>query len=230
MKFSTPLVKGYLIQRYKRFLADVELENGDRVTAHCANSGSMLGLKEPGTPVYLSRSSSGKLGYRWELLEFDDQLVGINTAHPNRIVEEALNARLIVPLQHYQTIRHEVKYGTNSRVDFLLEQDGYPDCYLEIKNAHLKRASYAEFPDAVTQRGAKHLCELSKVIQQGHRAVILYLVQRMDCDSFKLAADIDPTYAETSKKAHEVGVEQLCYTCEITLEGITLGKPLEIIT
>jgi len=228
MEFANSLIKGTLVKRYKRFLADVTLEDGSLVTAHCANPGSMLGLKDEGMEVYLSPSTSGKLDYRWELARVDGHLVGINTSHPNRIVEEALNHKKIPELAHYTQIRREVKYGTNSRVDFLLESDQHPPCYLEVKNVHLKRSHLAEFPDSVTQRGTKHLKELSNMVNQGAKAVMLYVVQRTDCNAFKLADDIDPEYAKASIAAKQAGVKQLCYVCDISLEGITLSKALEI--
>ena len=228
MKFTSPLVKGHLIKRYKRFLADIELENGLIVTAHCANPGSMMGLKEPGLEVYLSPSSTGQLQYRWELVKMGNHFVGINTSHPNKLVEEALNKKLIQPLSQYVDIRREVKYGQNSRVDFLLQSPGLSPCYLEVKNAHLKRDKGAEFPDSVTKRGAKHLQELTNMVKQGNRAVILYIVQRTDCSTFSLAYDIDPEYAAAAKMASESGVERLCYGCDISLEGITISQEIPI--
>ncbi len=229
MKFANSLIKGTLVKRYKRFLADVTLEDGSLVTAHCANPGSMLGLKDEGIEVYLSPSTSGKLNYKWELARIDGHRVGINTSHPNRIVEEALNKKQIPELAHYPQIRREVKYGQNSRVDFLLESNQHPSCYLEVKNVNLKRGPHAEFPDSVTQRGTKHLNELTNMIKQGNKAAMLYVVQRNDCESFKLADDIDPEYAKTAKMAKDAGVQQLCYVCDISLEGITLNKPLKIL-
>ncbi|PLW78775.1 DNA/RNA nuclease SfsA [Cohaesibacter celericrescens] len=232
MKFEAPLIPGRLIQRYKRFLADVELDDGSIVTAHCANPGSMLGLKEPGSRVWLSKSNNPKrkLAYSWELMALGEAMIGINTAHPNRIVEEAILAGTIKELTGYPTLRREVKYGQNSRIDLLLEGDGRPDCYVEVKNAHLLRQSdLAEFPDSVTKRGAKHLVELGDMVEEGHRAVMLYLVQRTDAKRFSLAADLDPTYAQHFQNAQKRGVEALVYDCTITTQAITLNQPIPFV-
>lgn len=226
-----PLVKGTLLKRYKRFLADIELENGEMITVHCANPGAMTGLKEPGLTAWLSKSDNPKrkLSHSLELLEVDGGLVGINTAHPNRIVEEALRAREVPGLDEYDTLRREVKYGQNSRIDLLLESEDKPPCYVEVKNVHFMREQgLAEFPDSVTTRGTKHLGELAAMVQEGHRAVMFYLVQRTDCTRLGFAADVDPIYAETLAKVVAQGVEVICWDCNITIEHITLGAPLEI--
>ena len=231
MHFPDPLIRGTLKRRYKRFLADVELEDGSLVVAHCANSGSMLGLKEPDSEVWLSpaRNPDRKLRYTWELLRFGDGLVGINTHLPNALVADAIEDGTIPELGGYETLRREVKYGKNSRIDILLESDGKPRCYVEVKNVHLMREeSLAEFPDAVTARGTKHLVELSDMVAEGSRAVMMYLVQRVDCSTFSLANDIDPTYAAAFAKARAAGVEVLCYTCTITTEGIDVSHPLPL--
>jgi sugar fermentation stimulation protein A len=230
MKFPNPLIKGRLVQRYKRFLADVELASGEIITAHCANPGAMLGLKDPGLTVWLSPATNPKrkLKYSWELLEVDGGLVGINTSLPNKIVEEAIEAGKIAELLGYPTLRREVKYGKNSRIDILLEGGDAP-CYVEVKNVHLRRnGSHAEFPDSVTTRGAKHLEELGDVAEAGGRAVMFYLIQRTDCDHFSIAGDIDPKYAEGLKRARERGVETLCYDCQISVERIVVGAPVPL--
>jgi len=231
MHFPSPLVRGTLIRRYKRFLADVTLETGEILTAHCANPGAMTGLAMPGLPVWLSKSDDPKrkLAYSLELVELPTGIVGINTAHPNRIVGEALRAGAIPELAAYDNVRPEVRYAEKSRVDFLLSADGLPDCYLEVKNVHLVRAAgLAEFPDSVTTRGARHLADLARMVAEGHRAAMLYLVQRGDCSQFTLAADIDKAYAKAFGDARAAGVEALCYATNITSEAITLADPLPI--
>lgn len=232
MQFPAPLIHGILIKRYKRFMADVTLDDGSVVTAHLANSGSMRGTADPGMEVWLSPAANPerKLKYSWELVRADGALVGVNTAHPNAIAEEAIRAGAIPPLAGYGVVRREVKYGVNSRIDLLLEQPGRPPCYVEVKNVHLKRGDWAEFPDAVTARGAKHLVELRAMVAQGARAVMLYLVQRQDCTGFRPAADIDPVYAAGLRAAIGDGVEAICYTCHMSLQGICIGDPLPIET
>lgn len=236
MKFSETLVKARLIKRYKRFLADVQLESGEVVTAHCANSGSMMGLKEPGVTVWLSPNTNpkAKLDWRWELVELDSSLVGINTSRPNAIVEEAIQLGKIAELVGYDHIKREVKYGQNSRIDILLtKEDSDQKCYVEVKNVTLKgegdAANTALFPDAVTARGTKHLNELVDMVTIGHRAVMVYLVQRMDCTQFAPAQSIDPLYSDTLKSALNKGVEALCYQCKITRSEISVEKQLPII-
>jgi sugar fermentation stimulation protein A len=232
MRFPDPLLPGTLIKRYKRFLADVRLESGAEITAHCANPGSMMGLAEPGSEVWLSpaRNPARKLRYSWELVRIGDGLVGVNTALPNRIVEDAVNAQTIPELAGYAPARREVKYGRNSRIDLLLAADGRPDCYVEIKCVNLKRHGPAEFPDAVTARGTKHLVEMSDMVAAGARAVMVYLVQREDCDEFRLAADIDPTYAAAFDDARAAGVEAVCYACRLSTEEIRVDHTLPIAT
>ncbi|MEH6546285.1 MAG: DNA/RNA nuclease SfsA [Sneathiella sp.] len=232
MHFPSPLFRGQLIKRYKRFLCDIELESGEIVTAHVANSGSMMGLKEPGLTVWLSPANNPKrkLQYSWELVEINQGLVGINTALPNGIVAEAISTSKVPALSGYETLRREVKYGENSRIDILLSDSKKADCYVEVKNVTLKRGEkYAEFPDAVTSRGTKHLKELGNMVRDGHRAVMFYLIQRQDCEGFKLAKDIDPVYAEAFTVARKMGVEILCYDCHITTNNIVLGTAQPVI-
>ncbi|MFN0264058.1 DNA/RNA nuclease SfsA [Tepidamorphus sp. 3E244] len=235
MQFPKPLIPGTLVRRYKRFLADVTLESGETITAHCANPGAMTGLADPGIPVWLSLSDDPKrkLKYSLEVVQVDDGAgpccVGINTSHPNRIVEAAIGAGAIPQLAGYETMRREVRYGTNSRIDLLLESEGRPPCYVEVKNVHLVRqTALAEFPDSVTARGAKHLAELAKMAQSGARAVMFYLVQRGDCADFQLAADIDPAYAQAFAAARDAGVEAICYACNVSPEAILLGGPVPL--
>ncbi len=228
MRFETPLVPARLIRRYKRFLADCRLEDGREVTAHCANPGSMMGLKDEGLKIWLEPNDDPKkkLKFGWRLVDHENgHFTGVDTSVPNRALKAALIAGEIAELAVYETVKPEVKYGEKSRIDFLLTQDGLPDCYVEVKSVTLSRApGVAEFPDSVTARGTKHLGELSNMVAQGHRAVMLYLVQRTDCSSFTLAADIDPTYAAAFKAAQAQGVERLIYGTQITPEGVTIGQ------
>ncbi|MDX9863026.1 MAG: DNA/RNA nuclease SfsA, partial [Rhodospirillales bacterium] len=227
-----PLLRGTLVRRYKRFLADVVLDSGEAVVAHCANSGSMLSVDTPGAEVWVSpaRNPERKLRYTWELIRIGDALVGINTQHPNRLAAEAVAAGAIPELAGYSLVRREVKYGRNSRIDLLLEADGRPSCYVEVKNVTMRRDPIgpAEFPDAVTARGAKHLDELAAMVAQGHRAAMLFLVQRTDCCRFAVAADIDPVYAAGLARARAAGVETLCYGCRLSPLEITLDRPIPL--
>ena len=230
MRFADPLIAGRLIRRYKRFMADVELADGRRVTAHCANSGSMRGLCEEGAEVWLSpaQNPKRKLKYTWELVRSGRSLVGINTQHPNALVAEAIERRKIPELAGYAGLRREVRYGRNSRIDILLEDDAKPPCYVEIKNVHFRRQpGLAEFPDAVTARGTKHLYELADMVKAGHRAVMLYLVQRGDCRRLAIAADIDPVYDAALDRALAVGVEAMAYCCKLTPRQIVVDKAIE---
>jgi len=237
MRFATPLTEGRLIRRCKRFLADIALPNGTEITAHCANPGAMTGLNMPGLAAFLSYHDkpSRKLKYSLELVQLPDgTFVGINTSHPNHLVEEAITDGTIAELAGYANLRREVRYGKNSRIDILLEDGNRPPCYVEVKNVHLTRPdgphpTAAEFPDSVTARGAKHLREMSDMVSQGARAVMVYLVQRADNDHFRIAADIDPTYAETLAEAREAGVETVCYACRVSPAGITVEKSLPLV-
>jgi len=236
MRFTEPLIPATLVKRYKRFLADVVLASGEEITAHVANPGAMIGLAAPGSRVWLSKSSNAKrkLPYSWELVEVDlgagPELIGINTAHPNLLVAEAIAADAIPELAGYTARRREVKYGRNSRVDFLLETPGRPPCYVEVKNVHLMRSSnLAEFPDSVTARGAKHLNELAAVASAGARAVMLFLIQIGSAARFALARDIDPAYAAAFDRARAAGVEAVAYRCLIEHAAITLAGPVPIV-
>lgn len=231
MQFPVPLVRGTLVRRYKRFLSDVALDGGEVVTAHCANTGSMLGVAEPGMEVWLSRCDKPgrRLPFSWEMVRVDGGLVGINTMHPNRLVAEAVAGGRIPELAGYPTIRREVAYGKRSRIDLLLQGPGLPNCYVEVKNVHLKRGSAAAFPDAATARGARHLEELAAMVASGARAVMLYLVQRGDCDHFTVAEDIDPAYAAGLRRAMAAGVEAICYHCTLSLDGITVDRRLPLV-
>jgi sugar fermentation stimulation protein A len=236
MRFPALLIPATLVKRYKRFLADVVLPSGETVTVHCANPGAMTGLNVPGARVWLSKSANPnrKLAHSWELIEVDfgtgAELVGINTSHPNALAAEAIAAGAIPDLAGYASARREVKYGKNSRVDFLLEAPARPPCYVEIKNVHLMRqAGLAEFPDAVTKRGAKHLGELGDMVAAGHRAVMLFLIQIGSARRFKLARDVDPAYGRAFDAARLAGVEAIAYRCGITAEGIEVVEPVAIV-
>jgi sugar fermentation stimulation protein A len=229
MLFPHPLVRGRLVSRYKRFFADVVLEDGTPLTAHCPNPGAMLGLNAPGLPVWLSRSDEPKrkLAHTLELVEVDGGIVGINTLHPNRLVAEALAADAIPEVAGYTSHRREVRYGANSRVDFLLEHPDRPACWLEIKNVHLRRSgTLAEFPDCVAARSLKHLRELAAMVAAGDRAVALFVVQRTDCDAFSACADLDPAFAAGLEAAADAGVEVLVYACEVSPSGVSMARPL----
>lgn len=233
MEFPTPLIPATLLRRYKRFLADVVLADGTALTAHVANPGAMTGLAAPGARVWLSKSDNPnrKLAYSWELIEVDlgagPELVGVNTGHANLLAREALAAGAIAELAGYQSIRREVRYGRNSRVDFLLEQSDRPPCYVEVKSVTLmRRPGLAEFPDAVTARGAKHLDELAEEVAAGHRAVMLFLIQIGSADRFSLARDIDPAYGKAFDRAR--GVEALAYRCRLTGAGIEVADPVPV--
>lgn len=231
MDFATPLIPARLIRRYKRFLADVRLADGAEVIAHCANPGSMLGLAAEGTRVWLEPNDDPrkKLKYGWRLVDHENgHFTGVDTSLPNRVLKEALIARQVPGLTGYDSVRPEVKYATDSRIDFLLTGKGHPDTYVEVKSVTLCRTpGLAEFPDSVTARGAKHLAALSGVAGQGHRAVMLYLVQRTDCDRVGIAADLDPGYMAAFQAA--TGVEVLAVGCAISPRGITLAGPLRFL-
>ncbi|MEO9819402.1 MAG: DNA/RNA nuclease SfsA [Paracoccaceae bacterium] len=231
MRFQTELVPATLIKRYKRFLADCRLEDGQEITAHCANPGSMMGLAEPGMRIWLEPNDDPKkkLKFGWRLIEHaNGHFTGVDTSVPNRALRTALQDRQVAALAEYDNVRAEVKYGENSRIDFLLSTEGHPDAYVEVKSVTLSRQpGLAEFPDSVTARGAKHLVELERMVRAGHRAVMLYLVQRTDADRFDLARDIDPVYAAAYDSARAVGVETLVLGTEIGPQGVQVGQPLQ---
>jgi sugar fermentation stimulation protein A len=236
MRFPSALERGRLLQRYKRFLADVALDSGETVTASCPNTGAMLGLTAPGSRVWLSRSDSPtrKYAHTWEMVEADlgrgPSLVGINTGHPNRLVAEAIASSRIKTLTGYQTLRREVRYGEASRIDILLEDARKGRCYVEVKNVHLMRqAGLAEFPDCVTERGAKHLRELAAMAAEGHRAVMVFLIQRTDAKRFSLAADLDPGYAAAFRVASEAGAEAMAFRCRMGEAEIALDRAVPIV-
>lgn len=232
MRFQTPLLPGVLVRRYKRFLADIRLDDGREVTAHCANPGSMLGLAAPGTKVWVEPNDDPKkkLGFAWKLVEHESgAFTGVDTALPNRLLRAAFLAAEIPGFERYGTVLPEQKYGAGSRVDFLLRGEGLPDAYVEVKSVTLcRRPGYAEFPDSVTARGARHLAELADMARAGHRAVMLYLVQRTDAAEVGIAADIDPAYGRGFAAAREAGVEMMALGTNISPEGVSVSESLPL--
>lgn len=223
-----PLIRGTLIRRYKRFLADVRLADGKTVTAHCPNSGSMKACCQPDRPVYLSfhDNPKRKLKYTWELIDMPTSLVGVNTQIPNRLTAHAIKTGDVDELKGYETVRREVKAGKNSRLDILLEASDRRPCYVEVKNCTLVEDGLATFPDAVTIRGQKHLETLQDLVTAGCRCVMFYLVQRMDATRFAPADDIDSEYGKKLRRAADNGVEILAYDVFIDLAGIRLNTPV----
>ena len=230
MQFSTPLIQGTLIKRYKRFLADVQLADGSIVIAHCPNTGAMTGCAETGWKVWLSPSNNPKrkLLYTWEVV-LTDQLhwIGINTHKANVLVKEAIQENRIAELLGYKTLKPEVKFGEeNSRIDFLLTDPEKLDCYVEVKSVTLLDDNVGYFPDAKTLRGQKHLRELSLIANQGKRAVLLFCVQHSGIESVQVAKHIDSDYAKELKQAMLSGVQILCYGCKISSEKIYINQSL----
>ncbi len=235
MRFEPQLKHGVLLRRYKRFLADIRLMDGSQITAHCPNPGSMMGLAEPGYGVWVSYSNNPKrkLAYSLELIEdHNGSLVGVHTGRANALVKEALGRGRIAELAAYDDIRSEVAVDGQARLDFRLRDAVGRCCFLEVKSVTLRRNGgssahgLAEFPDAVTKRGAKHLAVLADRVQKGHQAVLLYLVQRADCDRFAVASDIDPDYADAAMQARGQGVQILCYACAVTTAEVVVDRPL----
>lgn len=231
--FSLPIF-GVFIKRYKRFLVDVELENGTLVTAHCPNPGRMMGLLKPFSPVILTKSPNPlrKLLFTLEAMKPDDLWIGVNTRRPNDIIAEALTHREIPSLSSCLSYKREVTYGKNSRIDFLLRCPSEENYYLEIKNVHMVRDSFvAEFPDSVTQRGAKHMEELTKLAEKGKACKVIYVVQRADCHSFQFAEDIDPFYTKAARNALKAGVTMEAFSCDLIIKkdlpfSVCLSTPL----
>ncbi len=222
------LIRGVLLKRYKRFIADVRLDDGSVVSAHCANSGSMRGCAEPDRPVYLSQSTNPKrrLPYTWELIDMPGSLVCVNTFVTNILVKQAITDGLVPDLSGYERCLSEVKCGEHSRIDLVLERQDLKPCFVEVKSCTLVEAGAASFPDAVTARGLKHLKELQEQVRLGNRAVMFFLIQRMDATSFSPADHIDPVYGVELRKARRKGVEVLCYDVHVTTERMVLNLPI----
>jgi sugar fermentation stimulation protein A len=230
VRFGQSLIAGRLLRRYKRFLADVALEDGRVVTAHCPNSGSMKTCVGLDWPAMLSRSDNPrrKLPYTLEMLHNGTCWIGVNTMRPNHLVREAVEQNAIAELAGYDSIRAEVPYAGDSRIDLLLE-NADQRCYVEIKNTTLiDGTGYYTFPDAVTVRGRKHLEALSRMVAEGHRAVAFFLVQRADAQAFRPADEIDPAFGETLRNAMAVGVEALAYRADVLPQGIEIVAPVPI--
>lgn len=226
------LIEGRLIKRYKRFLSDIELSNGEVVTAHCPNTGSMRRCQQENARVWVSKSDNPKrkLAYTWELVEVDEKyLACINTGLPNKIIGEAIQQGIITELSGYTSQKAEVKYGNSSRIDWLLSSDDKPLCYVEVKNVTLlEEDGQGYFPDAVTDRGRKHLYELAEMVKEGHRAVLMFCVSHTGITSVKPALHIDPKYTAALKEVVELGVEVLAYQTEITPQSISVSCPLAV--
>jgi sugar fermentation stimulation protein A len=236
MRFDSALIPATLARRYKRFLADVVLDTGDLATVHVANPGAMTGLARPLSRIWLSDSGNPFRKYpcTWELVEADlgsgPELIGVNTGQPHQLVAEAIEAGLIPELRNYPSVRREVKYGERSRVDFLLDDPARQTCYLEVKNVHLMREPrLAEFPDCVTDRGAKHMRELAQMRANGARTVLLFVIQIPSASRFAIARDIDPAYAAAFDRAREAGVEMLAWRCNVNLGGIEIAAQVPIV-
>lgn len=234
MRFNPPLIAGTLLKRYKRFLADVELASGERITAHCANTGAMTGLKEPGIRVLLSKSTNPKrkLAYSWELAESKDNSgncwVGVHTGRTNLLVREALEKQQIPQLQGFDTLKQEITLEDRTRLDFRITYPDNSHCYLEVKSVTLRQGDAARFPDAVSTRAKRHLEALQKKVAQGDRGMILFVVERPDCRYFEPAAEIDPDYTTALKKAVQSGVKILAWFCQTQPDEIILHSPLPL--
>ena len=233
MLLPQPLTRGRIVQRYKRFFCDLVLDDGREITAHCPNSGAMLGVNLPGQGAWVSYSDDPKRKLAWTLQLVEaagpdgDGLVGINTLLPNKLVAEALVGGVIPQLTGYASIRPEVKYAAASRVDFLLTDPDRPPCWLEVKNVHLSRSpGLAEFPDCKAARSTRHLEDLAAQVREGHRAVALFVVQREDCEYFQACRELDPAFAAGLDRAAEAGVEIMVWACAMSTREIRIARPI----
>ena len=231
MRFQTPLIRARLVRRYKRFLADMVLEDGREVVAHCANPGAMLGMAEAGVACWLEPNDdpNKKLRYGWKLVaQGRGHFAVVDTALANRVVGAALRRGAVPALAGYDTVRAEMPYGRASRIDFLLTAPGRRDALVEVKSVTLARDGWAEFPDSVTARGAKHLAELAEAVRAGRRSVMLFLVSRSDVSRVRVAADIDPTYARAFDAARAAGVEMLALATDVSPGGVRAAGPATV--
>ena len=234
VRFDADLVRGTLLRRYKRFLADVELPDGRQIVGHCPNTGSMKNCAPDGAAVWLSRSDSPrrKYAHTWELVEVDGAMICINTNRANQVVAEALSAGVVSELRDYRKIRREVSVGEKSRIDFLLEGDGDGDgarCYVEVKSVTLGCGDgISAFPDAVTERGLRHLNELANLVSHGDRAVMLFCCGRSDTRRVRPADEIDAAYSRRLREVAQKGVEVLAYRCDVDPTQVTLRQPVPV--
>lgn len=230
LKIDQPLVEATLVRRYMRFLTDATLADGTEITAHCPNTGSLLGCKEPGSKIWLRDTENDKRKYRlsWQAIQVGETWVNVDTGLPNAEVFSAITEGRVPALAGYASAKREVKYGTNSRIDVLLEDEEKGLCYVEVKNTTLAEGDVALFPDAVTSRGLKHLGELAEVVSQGHRAVQFFFVSRDDVTSFRPADDIDPAYCKGLREAAEAGVEVIAYAVRVRPDSIELAHELKV--
>ena len=229
MKFNETLIAGQFIKRYKRFFVDVKIGN-EKVVAHCPNTGSMMGLLKKGNNVWISKSNNPKrkLKYTLQIIEDQKSKVGINTHLTNKIVFEALDKRAIKNFENLDKIQSEVKFGKNTRFDFLITEK-YKKTFIEVKNVTLCREKkIAEFPDAITSRGSKHIQELLEANKKGYKIYLFFVIQRNDCNKFKLAKDIDPEYCELLLKAVKKNLKILCYDCKFSPKGIELNREIQL--
>ena len=226
MKFTNTLIKGKLIKRYKRFFVDIKVNNS-KITAHCPNTGSMMGLLDPGNTVFVSRNNDPKrkLKFTLEMIKSNNRMIGVNTHRANKIVLDGLNKKLIKEMKNVKEIKPEFKYSDDTRFDFLCDKN-----LLEVKNVTLLRnKDFAEFPDAITSRGSKHLLTLIDAIKKGYKAYLIFLVQIQNMEKFKIARDIDNEYYKNYLKAQKAGVNFLAYRCKITAKEILIEKKIKII-
>lgn len=230
MRIDLPLVEGRLLRRYKRFLADIELPDGTVVTAHCPNTGSLLGCTPKGARAVLrdSQNPARKLAYTFQTVEVDGTWVNVDTGLPNALVAESIAEGRVHELAGYDSLRREVKYGKSSRIDVLLERETGERCYVEVKSTTLVVGDVARFPDAVTERGRKHLEELRQMVRDGHRAVMFFCVSRADVTAFAPADEIDPAYGATLREVVAGGVEAIAYSTRVSPDRFELGERLEV--
>lgn len=231
MNFSSPLIPGTLIARYKRFMAQIHLDSGQEITAHCPNTGSMRTLTDPGTRVWVSYSAlpTRKYPYTWEMVEQEGRFIGTNTLLPNRLFRHAFEqGQLATAFAPYTTLQSEISIG-RSRLDFCLDSPTHPPCYVEIKNVHFSQGGTALFPDSPTSRGTRHLQDLAHIAAGGGKAVLCYIIQRTDCTAFRVAGFIDTPYAKAFEAAVAQGVQMMAYTCCVSPQGLSLDRPIPIL-